>query len=168
MRALSLLCLFVGNSLAQTANLPTALGIQPGMTVVQIGLRGDIDLNALSDAVGPKGKVIVPILHGDLIDWPVSSRPNVYFTRGTPDDPKLAVASIDVLLVEDFSSMYQRSPSLLAFFRSALKPLGTFFVGETFKWWDEDAYEQQIEAAGFDILKRFEHSGLRWMSFRRP
>jgi hypothetical protein len=156
------------SALAQPADFPTALGIRPGMTVAQIGLGDRPAISAMSQAVGEYGKVHVVYFNRDLFDAPRPDHPNIYFTFGSIDDPKLAVASSDILLIRNFSAMYQRSEKLLAFIRSALKPGGTFFISETFKWWDEDAYEKQIEASGFEILGRFDHSGFRWMSFRRP
>jgi predicted methyltransferase len=169
-RVLSLLYLIALTSFAQPVKeVPSALGIRPGMTVAQVGLLGgSIDWTALSDAVGPNGRVDVVYFNRDLFDAPHSDRRNIRFVEGSLDDPKLAVASADVILIHDFSSRHQRSEKLLAFVRSALKPGGSFFISETFKWWDEDAYEKQIEASGFDILHRFEAGGFQWMAFRRP
>jgi 16S rRNA G1207 methylase RsmC len=96
------------------------------MTVAVIGVAP----SSLAQTVGPRGKVIAQ---------------DAQTVIAHDHDPKLAVASIDAVLIIQVYRQFPRPEQLLAHLRSALKPGARLFVVGP-------AAAEQIEAAGFDRL----------------
>jgi predicted methyltransferase len=117
--------------------LITGLNLRPGMTVASIG-TGEW-LPFLRDAVGPLGKVIAK--------------------DGRDNDPKLAVASVDAVLLVDIYQHLDRPEQMLAHLRSAIKPGGRLYVVDLYKksrpdpiTLEREEAAKEIEASGFDVL----------------
>lgn len=84
----------------ESGQLIRSLGIMPGMAVADIGAGSGYHSLRLSPAVGPKGVVYAE----DIVETYLSSLrreargrglSNIRIVVGTPDDPKLAPASVD-------------------------------------------------------------------------
>ena len=110
-----------------------ALDLTPGMTVADIGAGTGYFEARLSKAVGSTGKVIAIDIEADMVRYmreraARENTPNVEARQGAADDPKLAPASADrILIVDTWHHIGERevySKKLAA----ALKPGGAVFV----------------------------------------
>jgi predicted methyltransferase len=110
-----------------------ALGITPGMTVADIGAGTGYFEARLSKAVGPQGKVIAIDVEPDMVRYlgeraAREKTANVSPTLGTPDDPKLAPASVDRILIVDTWHHVPARDAYAAKLMAALKPGGQLYV----------------------------------------
>jgi ubiquinone/menaquinone biosynthesis C-methylase UbiE len=84
----------------------SALAIVPGMTVADIGAGTGYFEKRLATAVGERGGVIAIDIEPDMIRYmgeraKREGTPNVEPRLGAADDPKLAAASVDRILIVD-------------------------------------------------------------------
>ena len=80
------------------------MAIQPGMTVVDLGAGTGYFLPHLSKAVGSDGKVLALDVEQSMVDYmtkraAAQGMPNVEARVVAPDDPGLAEASVDRILI---------------------------------------------------------------------
>lgn len=161
------------------ADLVQALGIQRGMTVVDLGTGVGYMLPYLSRAVGSAGVVIGEDIHDDFLDRARSKAQseglkNVRFVLGTERDPTLPAGSADLILVLDAYHHFDYPERMLAHLRAALKPNGRLAVVEFYKRrgamgpgdpdgplthirLDADDMVKEVEANGFHLLSRRDH-----------
>lgn len=103
------------------------LGIEPGMTVADIGAGSGYYVTRLSPLLGPSGRVIAeditpPYLHQLEAKVREDRLTNVTVKRGEPDDPKLPPQSVDrAILIHMYHEIAQPF-ALLSHLAAALKP----------------------------------------------
>ena len=118
--------------------LVRAMGLQPGMTVADVGTGIGYMLPFLSRRVGPTGRVIAEDIFDDFL---ASARQragnqkleNVTFVKGTETDPKLPEGEVDVVLALDVYHHFDYPDKMLAAIHQALKPDGKLVVVEYYK-----------------------------------
>lgn len=105
------------------------LELRPGMTVADVGAGTGYFLGRLAAAVGPSGAVIATDLEADMVRY-MSERatregwPNVRAIQVTADDPGLAAASVDRILVVDVWHHLADRRAYAARLASSLRPGG--------------------------------------------
>ena len=106
-----------------------ALGIKPGSMVADVGCGAGYFTFRLAERVGPKGKVYAEDIREDRLAG-IRKRAqkegvtNIETVSGAEDDPRLPLASVDVVMIVDaFHEMRHYDAMLEAVFR-ALKPGG--------------------------------------------
>lgn len=159
--------------------LVAALGIERGMTVVDLGTGVGYMLPYLSQSVGPDGAVLAEDIQQDFLDKARARADqehlkNVRFVLGTDQDPHLPAGSADLILVLDAYHHFDYPDRMLVKLGAALKPDGRLVIVEFYKRrgamgegdpdrplshirLDADAVVSEVEAQGFRLLKRQDH-----------
>ncbi|MCX6628747.1 MAG: methyltransferase domain-containing protein, partial [Candidatus Solibacter sp.] len=114
------------------------MGLQPGMTVVDVGTGIGYMLPLLSRRVGADGRVIAEDIFDDFL---ASAKhhaeslklANVTFVKGTETDPKLPEAGVDIVLALDVYHHFDYPEKMLAAIHKSLKPSGKLVVVEYYK-----------------------------------
>jgi ubiquinone/menaquinone biosynthesis C-methylase UbiE len=136
----------VANGLADPARdakqkpgeLIRTMGLQPGMTVADVGTGIGYMLPSLSRRVAPGGRVIAEDIFDDFL---ASARQrvenqkldNVTFVKGTETDPNLPEAAVDIVLALDVYHHFDYPEKMLAAIHKSLKPGGKLVVVEYYK-----------------------------------
>jgi ubiquinone/menaquinone biosynthesis C-methylase UbiE len=136
----------VANGLADPARdakqkpgeLIRTMGVQPGMTVADVGTGIGYMLPFLSRRVAPGGRVIAEDIFDDFL---ASARQrvenqkldNVTFVKGTETDPNLPEAAVDIVLALDVYHHFDYPEKMLAAIHKSLKPGGKLVVVEYYK-----------------------------------
>jgi ubiquinone/menaquinone biosynthesis C-methylase UbiE len=115
-----------------------AMGLEPGMSVADVGTGVGYMLPFLSRRVGPDGHVIAEDIFDDFL---ASAKQrvqnlnlgNVTFVKGTETDPKLPEAALDIVLALDVYHHFDYPDRMLAAIHKALKPGGKLVVVEYYK-----------------------------------
>lgn len=115
------------------AEVVTALQIEPGMTVADIGAGTGYFEPYLSRAAGPTGKVLALDVEPDMVRYLGERVERQHLSNVSPalaqiDDPKLADQSVDRVLIVD---TWHHIPEREAYARkllAALKPGGRVYV----------------------------------------
>ena len=136
----------VANGLADPARdekqkpmeLVRAMGVQPGMTVADVGTGVGYMLPFLSRRVGPEGKVIGEDIFDDFLASAKAHAAetklgNVTFVKGTETDPMLPEGAVDIVLVLDVYHHFDYPEKMLAGIYKALKPDGRLVIVEYYK-----------------------------------
>ena len=118
--------------------LVRAMGLQPGMTVADVGTGIGYMLPFLSRRVGPEGHVIAEDIFDDFLESAkqrVANQKleNVIFVKGTDTDPKLPEAGVDVVLALDVYHHFDFPDKMLAAIHKSLKSGGKLVVVEYYK-----------------------------------
>ncbi len=117
----------------QPDKVVAALALAPGMTVADVGAGTGYFEKRLATAVGDKGAVIAIDIEPDMIRY-MGERarrertPNVEARLATADDPKLAAASVDRILIVDTWHHVGDRVAYGKQLAAALKPGGAVFV----------------------------------------
>jgi precorrin-6B methylase 2 len=113
----------------QPAKLMEALKLKPGEVVADIGAGSGYFTFRLADRVGPKGKVVAVEIQQEMLD--IISRKmkqnnvaNIELVLGKEDDPKLAAASVDLILLVDVYHEFEFPYEMTTAMVKALKPGG--------------------------------------------
>jgi len=114
------------------------MGLQPGMTVADVGTGVGYMLPFLSRRVGPEGKVFAEDIFDDFLSAAKqhaedTKLANVTFIKGTDTDPKLPEGGVDVVLALDVYHHFDYPDKMLAGIYKALKPDGKLVVVEYYK-----------------------------------
>ncbi len=115
------------------AVIVAALGDITGKTVVDLGAGTGYFLPHLSRAVGEKGKVLGVDIEADMVRY-MKERAvreglkNVDAQQSSADDPKLAVGSVDRVLIVDVWHHVPQRPSFAKKLAAALRPGGALFI----------------------------------------
>ena len=118
--------------------LVVAMGLQPGMTVADIGTGVGYMLPYLSKRVGPAGHVIAEDIFEDFLSAAKqtvenSSLQNVTFVKGSEADPNLPDGQADMELVLDAYHHFDYPEKMLAALHKALRPEGKLVIVEYYK-----------------------------------
>ena len=115
-----------------------AMGLEPGMSVADVGTGVGYMLPFLSRRVGPAGHVIAEDIFDDFLAAAKQrtqnlNLDNVTFVKGTETDPKLPEAAMDIVLALDVYHHFDYPDKMLAAIHKALKPGGKLVVVEYYK-----------------------------------
>ena len=121
------------NAWQQPAKVVAALDLSPGMTVADVGAGTGYFNPHLAAAVGPEGQVIALDLEQSMVDYMTEratrdGTPQVEARTVAGDDPGLAAASVDRILV---NNTWHHLPGRTAYagkLAAALKPGGKLVV----------------------------------------
>jgi predicted methyltransferase len=118
--------------------LISAMGLQPGMTVADVGTGVGYMLPFLSRSVGAGGRVIAEDIFDDFLATAKQQAErlrlaNVTFVKGTETDPKLPAAGVDMVLALDVYHHFDYPEKMLAAIHQSLKPGGKLVVVEYYK-----------------------------------
>jgi ubiquinone/menaquinone biosynthesis C-methylase UbiE len=118
--------------------LVRAMGLQPGMTVADVGTGIGYMLPFLSRRVGPEGHVIAEDIFDDFLESAKQrvenqKLTNVAFVKGTETDPKLPEGGMDIVLVLDVYHHFDYPEKMLAAIHKSLKPSGKLVIVEYYK-----------------------------------
>jgi ubiquinone/menaquinone biosynthesis C-methylase UbiE len=146
-----------------------ALDLQPGSTVADIGAGSGYMTARMAKRVGPSGTVYAEDIQPQMIELLKERLKRERLTTvipvlGTPDDPKLPPASIDLMLLVDVYHEFSDPVKMLNGMRAALKSGGRLVLLEYRK---EDPSipirlehkmtvteaKTEVEAAGFTLTK---------------
>lgn len=113
----------------EAANVLRILDIQAGQTVADIGAGSGYYTVRVSPVVGPRGLVIAQDIMPRYLDrLKIRTRraglKNVRFVLGTPSDPRLPRASVDVALLIHMYHEIAQPYALIYKLRASLKPDG--------------------------------------------
>ncbi|MGD0774632.1 MAG: methyltransferase domain-containing protein [Candidatus Solibacter sp.] len=115
-----------------------AMGLQPGMTVADVGTGIGYMLPFLSRRAGPTGRVIAEDIFDDFLASAKQRAANlklenVTFVKGTETDPNLPEAAVDIALALDVYHHFDYPEKMLAAIHKSLKPDGKLVVVEYYK-----------------------------------
>jgi ubiquinone/menaquinone biosynthesis C-methylase UbiE len=115
-----------------------AMGLQPGMTVADVGTGIGYMLPFLSRRVGADGHVIAEDIFDDFLASAKQRTENqklqnVTFVKGTETDPNLPTAGVDIVLALDVYHHFDYPEKMLAAIHRSLKPGGKLAVVEYYK-----------------------------------
>ncbi len=118
--------------------LVQAAGIEPGMTVADIGTGIGYMLPFLSRRVGAAGHVIAEDIFDDFLaaaKQRVQNQKltNVTLVKGTETDPNLPEGQVDVALALDVYHHFDYPEKMLAAIHKALRPAGMLVIVEYYK-----------------------------------
>ncbi len=152
--------------------LVASLGITAGMTVADVGTGPGYMLPFLSEAVGPRGRVVAEDIFPDFLEAAkrhaeAERLTNVTALLGTQTDPKLAAGSLDLALVLDAYHHFNYPRQMLAHLRESLKASGRLVIVDYYRRPKAmpfgDALEH-IRADQPEVIKEIEGNGFRRLS----
>ena len=155
--------------------LVKALGVQPGMTVADVGTGVGYMLPYLSAAVWPNGKVLAEDIFDDFLakakaNAAKAGLTNIEFVKGSEHGPNLAAQSVDLILALDSYHHFNYPADMLAAFRSALKPGGRVAIVEYYKragaMGGGNSALTHIRLDDADVIKEVEGNGFRLIEER--
>jgi ubiquinone/menaquinone biosynthesis C-methylase UbiE len=119
-------------------DLIRTMGLEPGMTVADVGTGVGYMLPFLSRRVGPAGRVLAEDIFDDFLAGAKQTAEqqkleNITFIKGTETDPNLPEGQVDMELVLDAYHHFDYPEKMLAALRKALKPDGKLIVVEYYK-----------------------------------
>jgi ubiquinone/menaquinone biosynthesis C-methylase UbiE len=152
------------------------MGVQPGMTVADVGTGVGYMLPFLSRRVGPEGRVIAEDIFDDFLSAArqhaeETGLTNVTFVKGTESDPMLPEGAVDIVLALDVYHHFNYPEKMLAGIHKALKPGGKLVIVEYYKResampngralthirLDMPDVIKEVEANHFHLLEEKEH-----------
>ena len=148
------------NRLQPPEQVMDAMGIEPGMTVAEIGAGHGRYVVQLATRVGENGMVYAEDIDADVLEhlknrcrrWGLN---NVEAILGDVTDPKLPAGELDLIFIISTYHHFQDPVGLLKNARHSLKKDGTLAIGEWFTSTPREKVIEQVQAAGFR-LDRFE------------
>ena len=141
------------------------LALAPGMVVADVGAGTGYFEKRLSAAVGESGAVIAVDIEPDMVRY-LGDRarregtPNVEARLGAPDDPKLAAASVDRVLIVDTWHHIDDRVAYSKKLAAALKPGGAVFIVD-FTLETEKGPPKQHRLAPAQVIEELMQAGLK-------
>jgi ubiquinone/menaquinone biosynthesis C-methylase UbiE len=128
----------------------------------------------LSKAVGGDGRVIAQDIEDDFLDKAREKASkeklaNVSFVKGTPTDPNLPEAGVDVILALDAYHHFDYPEPMLANLRKSLRDSGRLVIVDFYKRKDAMPNGRALEHIRLDqddVVKEVEANGFRFVSAR--
>lgn len=144
------------NRLQPPDQVMDAIGVQPGMTVAEIGAGRGRYVVQLAVRVGEGGKVYAEDIDANALkhleqrckQWEIK---NVETILGEVTDPKLPQGELDLIFIISAYHHFKDPTTLLRNARSALKPDGTIAIGEWIRSTAPEKVEAQLNAAGYKL-----------------
>ncbi|MBI1249186.1 methyltransferase domain-containing protein [bacterium] len=152
------------------------LGIEPGMTVCDMGCGNGFYSLQMAQMVGKEGKVLavdiqremLRLLHARADEQGIK---NIEPILGKIDDPKLPKGEVDLILCVDVYHEFSHPEEMLTVMRDSLKPNGMVVLLEyrmedpnvpikTLHKMTKKQIAKEYEANGFELAKEFD--GLPW------
>jgi ubiquinone/menaquinone biosynthesis C-methylase UbiE len=126
------------NEKQKPRELVQAMGLQPGMSVADVGTGVGYMLPFLSRAVGRQGHVFAEDIFDDFLASAkqraqTQNLANVTFVKGSDTDPNLPEGQLDQVLVLDVYHHFDYPEKMLAGIHKALKPGGKLVIVEYYK-----------------------------------
>lgn len=114
------------------------MGLEPGMTVADVGTGIGYMLPFLSKRVGPQGHVIAEDIQDDFLAMARQTAENrnltnVTFVKGTTTTPNLPDNGVDMVLVVDAYHHFDYPEKMLAAIHKSLRPDGRLVIVEYYK-----------------------------------
>ncbi len=173
---------------ARKADILAALGVQPGMTVADVGAGTGLFTFDLAAAVGAAGRVfaveIQPMFLDTLREQATEHRPgaaNVEVITATARSPNLPAGAVDLAFVCDVYHHLEQPEAYVAALFQAVRPGGRMVVVEfdrkpTSRHWVHDhvranaaTFRREIEASGFVFVRAHDVLQDNFMfEFQRP
>jgi len=164
-----------------------ALKVKPGQTVCDMGCGNGFYTLQLARLVGPKGLVYAVDIQPEMLQMLAHNAAEAGLTNirpvlGTPIDPRLPVAAIDMMLCVDVYHEFSHPEAMLAKIRESLAPGGALVLVE-FRGEDpavpikplhkmtKQQVRMELEPAGFEIVREFERlpwQHLLFLGVRQP
>ena len=148
------------------AMLLEALHVKPGMTVCDMGCGNGFYTLQLARLVGRDGKVLAVDIQPEMLHL-LSERAkaegidNIELIQGSPIDPKLAPASVDLMLIVDVYHEFSHPEQMLRAIRQSLKPEGRVALAE-FRLEDPNVPIKLLhKMSKKQILKEFRGNGFK-------
>jgi len=147
--------------------LVAALGLKPGMTVVDLGAGVGYMLPYLSAAVGPSGRVVAVDIFEEFLAAAKAhaaeeNLTNVEFVLGTATDPKIPMGEADLVLTLDVYHHFNYPEKTVGGLRRGLKAGGRFAVVDFYKDSFRDPKHIRLDQA--ELIKEVEGIGFRLAS----
>ena len=148
--------------------LIAAMGLKPGMTVVDLGAGTGYMLPYLSAAVGANGRVIAVDIFEEFLaaakrHAAEKNLDNVEFVLGTDTDPKIPTGEADLVLTLDVYHHFDYPEKTVGGLRRGLKEGGRFVVVDFYKdSYDGDPKHVRLEQA--ELIREVEGLGFRLVS----
>lgn len=148
----------------QPDKVVAALALLPGMTVADIGAGTGYFEKRLSAAVGSTGAVIAIDIEQDMVRYlreraQREGTPNVEGRLGAADDPKLAPASVDRILIVDTWHHIGERVAYAKKLVAALKPGGALHVVD-FTLETERGPPKQLRLPPAQVIAELTEAGL--------
>lgn len=147
------------------------LDLKPGMTIADVGAGSGLFTRLFAQRVGPTGTAYGVEISKDLVDYIAKTSANqglrnVKAILGTPDSPKLADGSVDIVFVADSYHHFEYPREMLSGIKRALRPGGVFWLID----WEriegvshpfildmvragKGTFIEEITAEGFELVK---------------
>ncbi len=152
------------------------LKIKPGMTLCDMGSGNGYHTLPMAEAVGKEGKVYAVEVQSEMIEMlrqraEGKGLTNIVSILGEMDDPRLPLASCDMILLVDVYHEFSHPESMLAGMKKALKPEGVIVMVE-FRAEDDSVpikpehkmtkaqINKEYLSNGFELVREFD--GLPW------
>jgi ubiquinone/menaquinone biosynthesis C-methylase UbiE len=135
----------------------TALAIQPGQHVADLGAGRGYFVPRLAAAVGPGGRIVATDIDDVALQTlriRFADMPNVVIREAQPDDPGLEHAQYDLVLLSEVDHFFADRVDYLKRVRLALKPNGV--VAVTHMLGMRDPLVHAATAAGYGIIRELQ------------
>lgn len=148
-----------------------ATGVEPGMTVADVGAGTGLFTRLFSEQVGPAGKVYAVDISRVFIDNILKhgreqGQDNITGIVNTAEDVLLPPGSIDIAFICDTYHHFEKPLAMMQSIHRALKPKGQVIVvdfrkipGESTPWVmshvraDQSRVVEEIESVGFRLIE---------------
>jgi ubiquinone/menaquinone biosynthesis C-methylase UbiE len=148
-----------------------ALAVEPGQTVCDMGCGNGFYTLELARRVGPRGLVYAVDIQPEMLRMlaeraAAEGLDNIRPMLGTPIDPRLPAAAVDMVLCVDVYHEFSHPEEMLARIRASLKPRGRLVLAE-FRGEDpavpikplhkmtKQQMQAELEPAGFMVAGEF-------------